>query len=348
MRKLRYNADITHQLVRRGTNVAACTNRPMKETAGQARTTSDPFLSSRRSGATVALFGEVLADVFPDRTVLGGAPFNVARHLKAFGLNPVLITRTGNDALRDELLEAMAAWGMETMGVQCDRSYPTGQVKVHLEGATHRFEILPDQAYDHIHASVARMVALSIHPALVYYGTLAQRHSVSRSALKMLLNSTLAPTFFDINLRAPWYDAQVLRRSMKRADTVKLNEEEMAILADLFALPGDTPQGQAGSLMQTFGVRRMLVTCGAAGAWLLEKEREVVRVQPEAQAISIIDTVGAGDGFSAVFILGRLQRWPAALALRRAHEFAAAICGIRGAVPDADDFYTPFIGEWQL
>jgi len=163
----------------------------------------------------------------------------------------------------------------------------------------------------------------------------------------MLLNSTRAPTFFDVNLRAPWYDAQVLRRSMKRADTVKLNEEEMTILADMFALPGDTPQGQAGSLMQTFGVRRMLVTCGGAGAWLLEKDKEVVRVQPEEQAISIIDTVGAGDGFSAVFILGKLQRWPAALTLQRAHEFAAAVCGIRGAVPDDNDFYAPFLAEWQ-
>jgi len=303
--------------------------------------------SSRRSGATVALFGEVLADVFPDRAVLGGAPFNVARHLKAFGLNPVLITRTGNDALREQLLQTMSACGMETLGVQSDPVYPTGQVMVHLDPAGHRFEILPDQAYDHIHASVARMVALSIHPALVYFGTLAQRHSVSRSALKMLLNSTRAPTFFDVNLRAPWYDAQVLRRSMKRADTVKLNEEEMAILADVFALPGDAPLGQAGALMQTFGMRRMLVTCGAAGAWLLEKDKEVVRVQSEEPAISIIDTVGAGDGFSAVFILGRLQRWPAALTLQRAHAFAAAVCTMRGAVPDDNDFYAPFLAEWQ-
>ena len=319
-------------------------NTPMKD---QAVKTRPLHSSSRRSGATVALFGEVLADVFPDRAVLGGAPFNVARHLKAFGLNPVLITRTGNDALREQLLRTMSACGMETLGVQSDPVYPTGQVKVHLEPAGHRFEILPDQAYDHIHASVARMVTLSIHPALVYYGTLAQRHNVSKSALKMLLNSTRAPTFFDVNLRAPWYDAQVLRRSMKRAGTVKLNEEEMAILADMFALPGDTPQGQAGSLMQTFGVCRMLVTCGGAGAWLLEKDKDVVRVQPQEQAISIIDTVGAGDGFSAVFILGRLQRWPAARTLRRAHEFAAAICGIRGAVPDDNDFYAPFIQEWQ-
>lgn len=319
----------------------------MKETADQARSTSDPSLSSRRSGATVALFGEVLADVFPDRSVLGGAPFNVARHLKAFGLNPVLITRTGNDALRAQLLEAMSACGMETVGVQCDRSYPTGQVKVHFEGGAHRFEILPEQAYDHIHASVARMVALSIHPELAYFGTLAQRHPVSRGALKMVLNSTGVPTFFDVNLRAPWYDAQVLRRSLRQADTVKLNNEEMALLADIFALPGDTLQGHARAFMQLFDIGQVLVTCGADGAWLVQRDGEDVSVMQQGEPVAVVDTVGAGDGFSAVFMLGKLQGWPVQQTLARANEFAAAICTLRGATPERADFYAPFLEAWQ-
>jgi len=327
--------------------VAACTNRPMKETAEQARTTSDTSLSSRRSGATVALFGEVLADVFPDRSVLGGAPFNVARHLKAFGLNPVLITRTGNDALRAELLEAMADCGMETMGVQCDQSYPTGQVKVYFDGASHRFEILPEQAYDHIHASVARMVALSIHPELVYFGTLAQRHAVSRSALKMVLNNTSVPTFFDVNLRAPWYDALVLRNSLYRADTVKLNNEEMTLLAEMFALPGDTLAGYARAFMQTFDIGQVLVTCGAEGAWLVQREGGEVSMMPKGEPVAVVDTVGAGDGFSAVFIMGQLQGWPAEQTLTRAHAFAAAICTLRGAIPEQADFYAPFLKAWR-
>ncbi|MDD2700646.1 MAG: carbohydrate kinase [Sideroxydans sp.] len=319
----------------------------MKETADQTRSIHDPSLSSRRSGATVALFGEVLADVFPDRSVLGGAPFNVARHLKAFGLNPVLITRTGNDALRDELLETMTAAGMETMGVQCDQQRPTGQVKVHFEAGTHRFEILPEQAYDHIHATVARMTALSVHPQLVYFGTLAQRHAASRSALKMLLNSISVPAFFDVNLRAPWYDAQVLRRSLRQADTVKLNNEEMAILADLFALPGDTLAGHARAFMQMFDIGQVLVTCGAEGAWLVRRDGEEVSMRPTSAPITVVDTVGAGDGFSAVFILGKLQGWPLEQTLARAHEFAAAICTIRGAAPAHADFYEPFLEAWR-
>jgi fructokinase len=319
----------------------------MKETAGQTRTILHPPQSSRRSGATVALFGEVLADVFPDRSVLGGAPFNVARHLKAFGLDPVLITRTGNDALRDELLQTMAASGMETLGVQCDPHYPTGQVKVHFEAGTHRFEILPEQAYDHIHAMVARMVALSIHPQLVYFGTLAQRHPVSRSALKMMLNNSSVPTFFDVNLRAPWYDAQILRRSLRQADTVKLNDEEMAILAESFALPGDTLTGHAHAFTQMFDIGQVLVTCGAEGAWLVRRDGEELSMQPDEAPITVVDTVGAGDAFSAVFILGKMRGWPAGLTLARAHGFAAAICTLRGAAPAHADFYQPFLSAWQ-
>lgn len=319
----------------------------MKETADQTRTIPDPHISSRRSGATVALFGEVLADVFPDRSVLGGAPFNVARHLKAFGLNPVLITRTGNDALRDELLETMAASGMETVGVQCDQNYPTGQVKVHFEAGTHRFEILPEQAYDHIHATVARMVALNCHPSLIYFGTLAQRHAASRRALRMLLNSVRAPAFFDVNLRSPWYEPQVLRRSLRQADTVKLNNEEMAVLADMFALPGDTLAGHARAFMQMFDIRQVLVTCGAEGAWLVRRDGEEVSVMPNRALTTVVDTVGAGDGFSAVFMLGKLQGWPVEQTLARAHEFAAAICTIRGAVPEHADFYEPFLSAWR-
>jgi len=305
------------------------------------------FSSTCASGATVALFGEVLADVFPDRTVLGGAPFNVARHLRAFGLNPVLITRTGNDALREQLLGAMSRYGMETLGVQLDPVYPTGQVRVHLEDGGHRFEILDKQAYDFIHTAVARMSGLGIHPALVYFGTLAQRHETSRRALRALLARTDAPTFLDVNLRAPWYETQTIRRSLQHADIVKLNADELTELAGLFALAGDTPEGQARAMMQKFGIAAILTTCGAEGAWLVETERAAIRVAAQAENITLVDTVGAGDGFAAVFILGMLRRWKLPLTLGRAHAFAGSICGIRGAIPEHDDFYQPFIKEWN-
>ena len=159
---------------------------------------------------TIVLFGEVLADMFPDRTVLGGAPFNVARHLKAFGQNPVLITRLGNDALRDKVLNVMTENGMETLGIQLDKKHPTGRVQVHIEKAatvSRFFPCRPTISYTRLWCAWLRFLC---NPALVYFGTLAQRHEVSRQALKTLLRSTNAARFLDINLRAPWYDEKTL------------------------------------------------------------------------------------------------------------------------------------------
>jgi len=297
---------------------------------------------------TVILFGEVLADVFPDRTVLGGAPFNVARHLKAFGQNPILITRLGNDALRDEVMRVMNQAEMATLGVQCNNSYPTGQVKVHMENGSHRFEILPLQAYDFIHPSVVRMAALSVEPVLVYFGTLAQRHEISRRALKTLLRSTGGVRFLDINLRTPWYDEKTLRQSLQNANVVKLNDVELDELSELFGLPGIAPLQRVKGLMSMFDLEQVLVTCGEKGAWHVDREGKHTEVGIKHAVDKLADTVGAGDGFASVCILGALQGWSIALTLERANQFAAAICAIRGAIPDDASFYEKFTREWGV
>lgn len=301
---------------------------------------------STNQNGTVVLFGEVLADIFPDRTVLGGAPFNVARHLKAFGQNPVLITRLGHDALRDEVLDVMSQNGMETVGIQCANNYPTGRVQVHIKDGQHSFEILPEQAYDFIHPAVVRMTALSVNPVLVYFGTLAQRCEISRRALKALLRSTGAAKFLDINLRTPWYDEKILRQSLHYADIVKLNVEELGVLAAMFKLPGSDSHRQANELMNLFDIERTVVTCGEDGAWQINRNGKKVESVVKTPIAKLVDTVGAGDGFAAVWILGTLQRWPLAKTLERANAFAAAICEIRGAIPDHADFYQPYTQEW--
>jgi fructokinase len=294
----------------------------------------------------VVLFGEILADVFPDRSVLGGAPFNVARHLKAFGRNPVLLTRVGDDELGRNVLLTMKRSGMATGGVQSDKIHPTGQVKVHLENGGHRFEILPAQAYDFINPAVARMVRLPLTPALVYFGTLAQRHDISRRALTTLLRSTAAAKFLDINLRAPWYDKNTLSFSLQASDIVKLNNEELGVLAEMFDLPPANSQAQVEELISRFNLDQVVVTCGAEGAWQMNREGKVIEAAASKQLASVVDTVGAGDGFAAVYMLGLLRRWPVAKTLKRANTFAAALCEIRGAIPDTAEFYEPYIREW--
>ncbi|MCB5190825.1 carbohydrate kinase [Methylobacillus arboreus] len=300
------------------------------------------------NGHAVAIFGEVLADIFPDGSVLGGAPFNVARHLHAFGLHPVMITRIGQDDLGRELLEEMQHLGMDTTGVQVDPVNPTGQVKVHMSDKGHHFEILPGQAYDYIHAGVTHMVTMATKPDLVYFGTLAQRNMESRLAVDNFLNYGTSPRFLDINLRDPWFDKHTVRRSLLRADIVKLNNEELETLVKILRLPGRTPHEHAAALIKRFNLDLLLVTEGERGGWLMDDTGHASTVEGTEPPKTFVDTVGAGDAFASAFILGILKGWPADVTLARANQFAAALCGIRGAAPGSADFYTPYKKEWQL
>jgi fructokinase len=293
------------------------------------------------------LFGEMLADVFPDRSVPGGAPFNVARHLAAFGETPLMVSRLGDDALGRRMLGDMKAWGMDTSAIQIDPNLPTGQVRVHMEQTGHSFEILPRQAYDFIDQDAAALALDSTRPGLVYFGTLSQRHQVSRQALAVLLRRSPAPRFLDINLREPWYDEDTLRFSLGHADIVKLNDDELRILADMFEADGTSEAQRAGALARMFDIGRLIVTCGDRGAWQLDGEGNVDSAPADTKP-AIVDTVGAGDAFAALCILGMTLGWQAATALQRAERFAAAICEIRGAVPEDQKFYEPFLKEWEL
>lgn len=303
---------------------------------------------ARHSQHTVVIFGEVLFDDFPDGAVLGGAPFNVAWHLQAFGMHPVVISRTGNDAQRERIIDNMQRWGMDTIGMQSDPLHPTGRVAVHEDDHGHRFEILAEQAYDYIHPTIARMVELSVHPRLLYYGTLAQRNKVSRRALAALLRSASVPRLLDLNLRAPWYDTRLINRSLESADIVKMSQEELVVLAKSLRLRGEDPVAHGDALVKRFALDRILVTCGDEGSWLLDKQGMLARESAEVGDIKVIDTVGAGDAFSAVYITGMLLDWPIYITMQRASTFAAAVCGVRGATPQDPAFYDRFRNAWGV
>jgi len=297
---------------------------------------------------TIILFGEVVIDVFPEKNILGGAPFNVARHLRAFGLNPILITRTGNDLAREMLLNDMEKFHLDIRGIQCDTRHPTGRVIVQEEKNGHQFDILANQAYDHIHAGLARLVSLSAHPDMLYFGTLAQRTRPSRRALNLLTHSLTIPKILDVNLRKPWIEANTLHRSLQQANILKINDEELGVTAKLLHLGPGSDFDHAFSLMQRYPLQQVIVTCGKAGAWLLNQDGTECHVSSTNHDVKITDTVGAGDGFSAAFILGLLARWPVPLSLSRANDFASSICTIRGAIPQDDEFYRPFLEKWGI
>lgn len=310
-------------------------------------TNTDNASNADMDDNVIALFGEVLADIFPDKSVLGGAPFNVARHLKAFKQHPIMISRTGHDALREELLEELTRLKMNLSGIQVDPVLPTGQVKVIVNEHQHVFDIEANQAYDYIDAGMTHHLMLSAQPELVYFGTLAQRSLESRLALDTFLSDAKCPRFLDLNLRSPWYDLPTIKQSLLRADIVKLNDEELTIVADYFNPNLKTLQERATCLLDQFDFDTLLITCGHAGAWVMNHQGLAIHVEGNAIHDTLVDTVGAGDGFSAVCILGLLHHWPMDIMLNRANQFAASICQIRGAVPKDLDFYSSMMHDWN-
>jgi fructokinase len=157
-------------------------------------------MTETATGRRPLVFGEVLFDCFPDGSrVLGGAPFNVARHLRGLGLDPLFVSRVGTDDAGDEVGAAMRRWGMDQAGLQHDPSHPTGQVTVSIADGQPSYTILPDQAYDLI-APPGQAPGIG----LVYHGSLAVRRPESRRTLDGIIAGCTAPVFVDVNLREPW------------------------------------------------------------------------------------------------------------------------------------------------
>ena len=284
------------------------------------------------------LFGEILHDCFPDgRRVLGGAPLNVAWHLRALGLHPAVVSRVGDDAPGRDVLGAMRGWSLDTTGVQVDPLRATGAATVHVENGEPRFDIRAGQAWDAIEPPAEPPGDVG----LLYHGTLALRQRKSLATLAALRTTLAVPVFVDVNLRDPWWDGAVVADALDGARWAKLNADELTRLAGT----GDETEG-ARRLMLRHGLERVFVTLGGAGAIAVTAAGDVLSVIPPGTAV--VDTVGAGDAFAAVLILGLLADWPLAPTLERAQALATIICGLRGAVPDDPAVYRGLASAWGV
>jgi fructokinase len=285
------------------------------------------------------IFGEVLFDAFPDgNVVLGGAPFNVAWHLQAFGAAPLFVSRVGDDPLGRRIRDTMQAWDMNTAGLQLDSAHPTGTVQVSFEDGEPNYQIVEDRAYDFVAADALPPLNAT---SLVYHGTLALRRTENQRTLEQVVERTGAPVFLDVNLRPPWWDPQRIPDLLRGARWVKLNEHELRALAP----GGDSLEEQAAALQDAYALELLVLTLGAAGALIRTPQGETTRVAPEP-ALQVVDTVGAGDAFTAVTLFGLLQEWDLETLLRRAQAFASAVVGIRGATPAQRGFYAGLTAQW--
>nr|WP_320049534.1 carbohydrate kinase [uncultured Desulfuromonas sp.] len=272
----------------------------------------------------ITLFGEVLYDCFPGgEQVLGGAPFNVAWHLQALGDAPRFISRVGADPLGERILQAMRDWGMGTESMEIDPDHPTGKVAVQLIDGEPHYDIVPDSAYDFITADAVPALTQN---DLLYHGTLGLRNPVARRALDRLIAAGAPKIFLDVNLRAPWWQRDEVLAWLQRATWVKMNQDELA----LFSAPGETPQAAMARLQQDYELEQLLVTRGAEGVLLRTVDGSVHSLKPP-RAEHIVDTVGAGDAYSAVYLHGLAAGWPVDQLLATAQDFANKIIAMRGA-----------------
>ena len=285
------------------------------------------------NGFAAVVFGEVLYDCFPDgRRVLGGAPFNVAWGLRGLGADPRFLSAVGDDEDGRAVLDAMRRWGMRADGVQVDPDHATGEVVVTVDGGEPTYDIREDRAWDFIGADTP------VGAEWLYHGSLALRGERNRDVLARLVRESGAKRFFDVNLRAPYYSADLLRQWMRGAEWLKLNIEELAIVLDASPVPLAEAAPLVDRLREAHEVRNVLLTAGREGA-LIRGEYGDGECAPAPAPGRMVDAVGAGDSFSAVVLRDVAEGVPADRMIARAARFAAKVCGLRGATVADPEFY---------
>lgn len=297
---------------------------------------------------SLAVLGEALVDEFHDGPVAGGAPFNVARSLAALGADVLFISRIGaTDDNGRRVLDSAAHYGLGLDGLQRDAVRATGRVSVHEHpSGGHRFEIHADAAWDHLDLPAARAALAGTPADLLYFGSLAQRHPASRATLRALVKPFTGLRLLDLNLRPGTDDALFAAESLMLADWLKVNDDELARLAAWFDLPNsptaDQEARQVAALMDRFALQRLVLTLGADGWRFYGPGGTVLAHGPGEPQPALVDTVGAGDAFTALLLAGLALRRDLAATLSLANRYAAFICGVRGPLPAQPQALTPW------
>ena len=279
--------------------------------------------------------GEVLWDMLLSGPQLGGAPANFAYHAHALGAQAHVITRVGNDESGLDIIRRLRGMGLPTATVQLDGAAPTGTAKVELSGnGLAHFTIEENVAWDYI-AATREALAVGSAADAICYGSLAQRNESSRDTIQHLVAAVPAEALcvFDINLRQRFYSRGVIEESLQLANVLKLNDDELPTVAGMFSL-GGSMENQIERLAQMFGLRVVALTRGANGSLLYQKDEDEARWSDcPSRPVDVVDTVGAGDSFTAALVLGMLRRMDLDEINDIANEVARYVCSQPGATP---------------
>ena len=285
--------------------------------------------------------GEALFDCLPEGRKLGGAPANFAYHVSQFGLNGCAISAIGNDELGDEIVEKFNAVHLKHILPRVEQ--PTGTVKVTLdEKGVPQYEICLGVAWDNIPLT-DEMLEIARNAQAVCFGSLAQRSETSRKTIHAFLDATPADALrvFDINLRQSWYTAEVIAESLQRANILKINDEELDVVATmllgeptipehLIAEDAEKTRRICRELISRYDLDMLILTCGAIGSYVFTMEEESYITTPK---VKVADTVGAGDSFTATFVAQLLLGKSIPEAHQKAVDVSAFVCTQNGAMP---------------
>lgn len=284
----------------------------------------------------IVCFGEMLWDMLPSGKMPGGAPMNVAIHLKNFGNEVDMISRIGTDDLGTELLQFANESGLNTQLVQQGQTHLTGVVKVNVDDKNNvQYKILHPVAWDYIMAENQAIAKVKAADAFIF-GSLAARSEQSFSTLKELLPFA-KKRILDINLRPPHFDKETLLFLMSNTDFLKLNHHELNILSEYFLFKIGSLEEQTKELAEVFGLETICVTLGEDGAVLYQRGQFYYQAGFE---IEVADTIGAGDSFLAALVSEILKNTPIPEAMQKACVIGALVATRHGA--------TPFISEYEI
>lgn len=274
--------------------------------------------------------GEALWDCLPDGKKLGGAPANFAYHTGQFGLNTLAVSALGEDSLGTETLEELKSKGINHLMPLVD--YPTGSVQVELDNAgVPTYDIKEGVAWDNI-PFTTELEEVAKNCSCVCFGSLAQRSSVSRQTIQKFIEATPESCLkiFDINLRQNFYTKDIICNSLKQANILKINDEELVTIGRLFGYPGLDIENKCWLLLGKYNLDMLVLTCGVNGSYVFAPNLLSFRETPK---VEVADTVGAGDSFTGTFAAAILN----GIAIPEAHQLAveasAFVCTQHGAMP---------------
>ncbi|MBQ7708559.1 MAG: carbohydrate kinase [Bacteroidales bacterium] len=278
--------------------------------------------------------GEALWDMLPEGKKLGGAPANFAYHASQFGLEGMAVSAIGQDQLGEEIVEALEE---HHLPYHLDRvEYPTGTVQVSLDSrGVPQYEIKTGVAWDNI-PYTKELAGLARQCRAVCFGSLAQRSPVSRESIGLFLDAVPEDCLkvFDTNLRQDFYGKDVLEASFRRCDILKINDEELVVVARMFNLPGLALEEKCRYLIKEYKLKMLILTCGVNGSYVFYEGGMSFLDTPKVQ---VADTVGAGDSFTGAFVGSLLTGKPVTQAHETAVKVSAFVCTQSGAMPIVPD-----------